>query len=649
MFFAVFFGVAAGTTVGLYFAFAHDLPEIQGLETHKPSAITKIISADNKVLAEWFSQRRDPVPLSAMPEYLKKAIIATEDQAFYSHSGVAPKGLARAVIKNIRAGRFKEGASTITQQLAKTLFLSPEKTLSRKIKEAVLAIQLERRYTKNEILELYLNQIYFGSGAYGVSSAAKKFFNKDLGELNLGECALIAGMPKAPSRYSPLVNLKLATWRRDVVLSQLAQVGWISRAQYAQTVNAPVITAKQGVSEAPAPYFVEMVRRVLEDALGDQVLYGQGVVVHTSLNYDMQKQARQALVRGVARISKRQGFKAGQLNGALVCMDPATGQIFALVGGTDFSKSRFDRATMAQRQPGSAFKPFVYACAVEQGLDQSTLILDEPVVFPGPARDKGWSPENYSNNYLGEISFRKALACSQNIPAARLIHALSPARMVGFAQALGITSEMKPYLSLALGSFEVTLLELTSAYAAFVNNGEWIEPHSILKVLDRNGRVIFKSRPQKRAGMSEQGAAVIVNMLEAVIKEGTGKKAKILPGQVAGKTGTTTKCKDALFVGFSPSLAAGVWVGRDDNLSMGKYETGSSAALPIWVEFMSYALKDRPLEYFPVPDGVVAISVDPVSGRVAEPGRGTMALFIKGTEPEKGKPLKRLLDKFPED
>ncbi len=645
LFIVLFLGVLAGSGTGLYFALMHDLPEIQGLEALRAPAITRIYSSDGVVLAEWFSQRRDPVPLSTIPEYLKKAIIATEDQAFYSHSGVVLKGLMRAVVHNVRAGRFKEGASTITQQLAKTLFLSPEKTLTRKLKEAVLATQLERRYTKDEILERYLNHIYFGSGAYGVSFAARKFFGKRLDELTLDECALIAGAPKSPSNYSPLINPERAIWRRNVVLNQMGALGFISQEDLKKAVETPIVTAppaKGGQSGIKAPYFVETVRRVLEDALGDHVLYKEGIEVHTSLNYELQKQAELAVISGVEKIIKREGLESGGINGALVCIDATSGEILTLVGGTDYGRSAFDRATMAHRQPGSAFKPFVFACAIEQGMNQSTIVADEPVVFPGPTRKTDWRPENYSGDYLGDMSFRKALAYSRNIPAAKLINVLSPSRVVELAKDLGIRSYLNPYLSLALGSSEVTLLELTGAYAAFPNNGEWIEPHGIIEVVDRNGRVIHQPRPQKRVALTEQCAAVIVNMLEAVVQEGSGKRARTLSGPVAGKTGTTTKCKDALFLGFSPNLAAGVWVGRDDGSSMGKNETGSWAALPIWVDFMKHALKNRPLEYFPIPDGVITVSVDPAKGHAVDDGKGVQALFIKGTEPGRGKPKVRL-------
>ncbi|MBI9074785.1 MAG: PBP1A family penicillin-binding protein [Desulfatibacillum sp.] len=645
----ILLGAVLGTGVALYFVLMHDLPEIQGLETRKPQAITRLYSADRVVLDEWYHERRDPVSLAVIPKAIQQGFIATEDQSFYSHSGVDIKGLTRALIHNIRAGRAKEGASTITQQVAKNYFLSPEKTLTRKLKEAVLAIQLERRYTKDEILELYLNKIPFGSGAYGVQEAGRRFFGKELDELTLAECALIAGMPKAPSRYSPLVNKDRAKWRRDVVLRQMKEVGCISPQEYEAALSEPVITAALGARKSKAPYFTAMLRQQLEEALGDHILYQEGVEVHTTLNYRLQEFAEKAVTKGVEAVIQREGLEPGSVNGALVCLDVKTGEILAHVGGVDFYSNQYDRATMAKRQPGSSFKPFVFAAALEQGLTQSTMVLDEAVVFPQSRESSEWKPENYSGNFQGEISFRRALAYSRNIPAARLIYSLSPTRVIETARNMGIQSDLKPYLSLALGSSELTLMELTGAYAAFPNGGKWNQPNAVVEVTDRSGQVIFRPRHEKKVSLTEQEAAVMVDMLEAVVKEGSGKQAQKLPGPIAGKTGTTSQCKDALFLGFSAEFATGVWVGRDDNQSMGKVETGARAALPIWVDYMEKTLKDRSVVYFPQPNGVVSVFVDPVNGRATPAGQGVRALFIGGTEPRHGAPEAWLPEKLMEN
>ena len=645
----ILLGMIMGAGIALYFGLMHDLPEIQGLESDKPLCITRIYSADGVVLDEWYQERRDPVPLASIPKAILQAVIATEDRGFYGHFGVDVKGLMRAMARNIMARRFKEGASTITQQAAKNHFLSPEKTLTRKMKEAILALQLERRYTKDEILELYLNKIPFGSGAFGVQEAGRRFFGKELNELTLAECALIAGMPKAPSAYSPLVNKEKAKWRRNVVLKQMREVGCISAEECEAAISEPVITAPHRSGKDKAPYFTAMLRKQLEPELGENLIYKGGLEIHTSLNYRFQQFAEEALKKGVEEVCKREGFLSGDVNGALICLDVKTGEILAQVGGVDYYSSQYDRASMAKRQPGSSFKPFVIAAGLEQGLTQSTLVLDEEVVFPKSRETGEWKPENYSGNFQGEICFRRALAYSRNIPAARLIYALSPTRVIEKARSMGIQSDLKPYLSLALGSSEVTLLEMTAAYAAFANSGKWNEPHAVVEVSDRAGQLVLRPRHEKKAALSEQDAAVMVDMLEAVIKEGSGKSAQRLPGPIGGKTGTSSQCKDALFIGFSPEFAAGVWIGRDDGKPIGNTETGSQAALPIWVNFMEKVLQDRSIVYFPRPNGVISIFIDPVSGKPALPGHGVQALFIEGTEPLSGAPEAWLPEKFLEN
>ncbi|WP_051327097.1 penicillin-binding protein 1A [Desulfatibacillum aliphaticivorans] len=644
----ILLGAIAGSGIALYFGLMHDLPEIQDLQSNKPLSITRVYSSDGVVLDQWYQERRDPAPLETIPIAIRQAIIATEDRNFYDHFGVDVKGLMRAVFRNIKALRAREGASTITQQTAKNHFLSPEKTLTRKLKEAVLALQLERRYTKDEILELYLNKIPFGSGAFGVQEAGRRFFGKELDELTLAECALIAGMPKAPSAYSPLANKEKAKWRRNVVLKQMLDVGDITQEQYEQAVSEPVVAASRSGKDK-APYFTAQLRKQLGEELGESLLYQGGLEIHTSLNYRLQKFAEQAVRKGVEVVQEREGLAPGEVNAGLICLNVKTGEILAHVGGVDFGDSQYDRAVMAKRQPGSSFKPFVIAAGLEEGLTQSTLVMDEEVVFPKSRETAEWKPENYSGNFQGEICFRRALAYSRNIPAARLIYALSPTRVIEKAKSLGIHSELKPYLSLSLGSSEVTLLELTAAYAAFANGGKWNEPNSVLEAIDRSGQVIYRPRHEQKIAVAEQDAAVIVDMLEAVVKEGSGKAAQVVPGPVAGKTGTSSQCKDALFIGFTPEFATGVWVGRDDGASIGRTETGSQAALPIWVDFMKNAMKDRSVVYFPRPDGVISVFIDPVSGKPTSPGHGVQALFIKGTEPRKGAPEPRLPEKFLEN
>jgi len=642
VFFLLIFGVICGSLTGAFFALTHDLPQIRSLENFKPDAVTRIYSTDQVLLAELFIEKREPVPLETIPRLLRAALVATEDRKFYKHSGVDLKGIARAIIKDIKAGEFVEGASTITQQLSKTLFLTPRKTLVRKIKEAILAFQLERRYTKDEILELYLNQVYFGSGAYGVESAAKIFFGKSVKDLNLAECALVAGMPKSPSRYSPLANPDLAIKRRNTVLRQMRDTDIISEKAYQQAAKEALYTNGRRFNPSKAPFFVEYIKTSLEDKLGSTRLYKGGLSVFTTLDYSLQSAAEKAITDGLLALTdrmKRAHMAEPAPEAALVSIDLVSGGILAMVGGKDFNASRFNRASMALRQPGSAFKPFVYAYAIEQGFAQNKIILDAPVVYRGTQDGDDWKPQNFSLEYKGEMTLRHALTISQNIPAVRLLQTLGPYSVAQFAHQLGIKSHLASNLSLALGTSEITLLDLTSAYSVFPNKGEKIRPFGVLEIVDRQGRVVWRAKSQKRLVMSRAGAAIVTNMLEGVIKEGTGRRARILGRAVAGKTGTTNDYKDALFVGFSPHVIAGVWVGRDAGGSLGVKETGAKAALPIWIDFMKAALPNEPYQYFDIPDDVTQIRMDPITG-LAQPDdskRSVVALFKKGTEPGEGR------------
>ncbi|MEN8780747.1 MAG: PBP1A family penicillin-binding protein [Desulfobacterales bacterium] len=632
-------GMLCGLAVGAFIGLTRDLPQIRSLESFKPSAVTRVFSSDHELLAEFFQEKRDPVPLEMIPPYLEKALVATEDRQFYQHVGVNLKAILRAVIKDIWAGEFVEGASTITQQLAKTLFLTPRKTLVRKLREALLAFQLERRYTKDEILTFYLNQVYFGSGAYGVESAARIFFGKSAKELNLAECALIAGMPKSPSRYSPLVNPDLAVKRRNIVLRQMADTGIITPAVYREA-SAELLPSMGRTSQTlKAPYFVEYIRKQLEEIVGPARLYQEGMTVLTTLFYRDQLAAETAIAEGLAAIEKRAGSNKppnDDLQGALLSLDAAGGGIRAMVGGRDFNESPFNRAIDAVRQPGSAFKPFVYACAVERGFSQNRLILDAPVAFKGARADTDWQPENYSQTYDGEITLRSALVRSKNIPAVRLIEMIGPSTVTRFSQDCGISTPLTASLTLALGASGVTLIDLTAAYAIFPNRGEWIKPWGILEIQDSSGRVIWRPKPQKKVVMTRAGSAILTDMLVGVIQEGTGRRAAVLKRPLAGKTGTTDEYRDALFVGFSPSIACGVWVGNDHSHTLGDRESGARAALPIWMAYMQEVLASQPVDYFDIPDDIVRISIDPISGKpAAENAQGAVvAMFKKGTEPQ---------------
>ncbi len=630
---AILCGVAAGVMVSI----TRDLPQIRELENFKPSAVTRIYSLEKTLLAELYTQRRDPVPINQIPAYLQKALIATEDRQFYEHSGIDIKGILRAVIHDLIAGEFVQGASTITQQLSKTLFLTRDKTIERKIKEAFLALQLERRYTKDEILELYLNQVYFGSGAYGVESAARTYFGKSVRQLDLAQCALIAALPKAPSVYSPLVNPALSVRRRDIVLKQMLDTGIIAPDQYEQAIHETYIAPQNQTNGTRAPYFADYVKNVLEKEIGAALLYKGGLTVFTTLSFPLQEFAEQASGRGINAVAERMAgnrIKDPDPQCALVALDIQTGGILAMVGGKDHRKSRYNRATDARRQPGSAFKPIVYAQAIEKGFEQNRLILDAPAAFKGSSPEDVWQPENFSNSYQGEMSLRKALTHSENLPAVRLMEKLGPAGVSAFARSLGIESALSNYLSLALGTSEVNLMELTAAYAVFANQGSYVRPYGITDVLGPDGLSIWRPKMEKRAVMSRTGAAIVTDMLQGVISEGTGKKAGVIHHPVAGKTGTTNQCRDATFIGYSPSIAAGVWVGNDQFTTLGPYETGAAAALPIWINFMQQALALRPYQFFDMPDNVVKVDIDPDTGKpLPQESGGVPALFRKSGAP----------------
>ncbi len=627
------FGISCGVLAGAFFGLTHDLPQIQELKSYVPSAVTRIHSADGLILSELFMEKRRPVSLADIPHFLKAGLVATEDRNFYRHSGIDLKGILRAVIRDIQAREFVEGASTITQQLAKTLFLTSSKTLPRKIKEAILAFQIERRYTKDEILALYLNQIYLGSGAYGVESAAGIFFGKSVKHLNLPECALIAAMPKAPSRFSPLVNRELAERRRNIVLKQMFATGIIQENDYQTALKTPVASAGNKNTISKSPYFVEYAKRELEKTLGPSQLYKGGLNVYVTLSHEMQSAAENAVQKGLSDLEsrmKRHNVPVTSLQAALIALQVDSGAILAMVGGKNYYESSYNRATMAKRQPGSAFKPIIYALAVENGFSQNQMILDAPVSFKNSPSQEAWQPQNFSKTYSGEITFRKALAKSKNIPAIRLIQMLGPSAVAQFAHTMGISSVLSPELSLALGTSEVSLLELTSSYSVFPNKGSAVKPFSIMAVDDSRGRTIWHPKPEKRVVMSEGGAAVLTDMLVAVVREGTGRKAQTLQRPVAGKTGTTDDFRDALFIGFSPDITVGVWVGQDASESLGKGETGARAALPIWTAFMSAVLKDRPYRYFGIPDSVSQVRMDPLTGDLTtDDTPGTVTILMK--------------------
>jgi len=639
-------GVLTGFSLGIVLSVTKDLPQIQALEGFQPSAATRVLSADGRLLAQFFIHKRLPVSREDIPDDLIKAIISIEDRRFYRHAGLDVKRNFGALIKDIQVRRLAQGASTITQQLARNLFLTPKKTVIRKLKEIFLALQIERRYTKEEILELYLNQIPFGSGAYGAGAAAEIYFGKKVSELTLPECALLAGLPRSPARYSPFNHPQKALSRRGVVLRVMLRDGNLTRKRYEAAMKAPLELVPRGTAQNLAPYFSEYIRRLLVERFGQNMVYRSGLEVRTTLDSRLQTIAEKVLADGLDGLNERlikpesggSGSNSTQdtVQGALVALEPGTGRIMAMVGGKDFSVSPFNRAVQALRQPGSSFKPIIYAAAIESGLTQADHVWDAPISFNLPGRKDPWKPENYSLRFEGEISLRRALEISGNIPAIKLLIRVGIDGVISTARRMGLTSTLNRNLSLALGTSEVTLLELVSAYNCLAGGGVWIEPWGISEVRDRSGHTIFKSQPLRRAALSPETAYILTDMLKGVITGGTGRKAGVLKRPLAGKTGTTDSYRDALFVGYSPELTAGVWVGFDSGRDLGHGETGARAALPTWVQFMGQALENQPPRDFDRPANIVLLPINRISGARTGPNDPNMveAAFKTGTGPE---------------
>jgi len=731
--------------LGWIWKLSGELPDLKDLRTYAPSSITRIYDRQGDLIGEYFSERRVYVPLERMPAALIQAILSVEDSRFYSHFGIDLVRIGGAVVANLTKGGLREGGSTITQQLARTLFLSREKTFTRKIKEVLLSLKIERVLSKDRILELYLNEIYLGNGAYGVQAASQAYFGKDVDQLTLPEAAFLAGLPKAPSRYTPYTNPQAAKRRQGVVLRRMRDAGAIDWAEY-QAAYAADLTFKRPHSvERDAPYFLEEVRQHLASAYGTDAVYQGGLAVYTTLDAPMQQAAEAAVRDGLRAIDKRQGWRGviGHLKpeevelrlskaprarirtelapgdtyegvvldvdpdgvsvlveghegrirradmawarrrltgpdvlhdvevyrgfdpvrflsrgdlihvgvrstlplaftleqipkaqAALVALDPKTGEIRAMVGGYDFGMSQYNRALSARRQSGSAFKPIVYAAAFEKGVSPASILMDTPIVFQDPANGRVWKPENYEMRFYGPIPVREALVHSRNVASVKLLQQIGVPTVHKFARRVGIRSDLADDLSLGLGSSSLGVLELTRAYAVFASGGMLVEPYFIRRVADRDGEVLEAQEPDVKRAVSAETAYLISNVLEDVVARGTGRGARSLKAHIGGKTGTTNNFTDAWFVGSSPNLSVGVWVGMDDHTSLGNKETGARAALPIWTKFMKTALKELPDEPFAIPHGVVYAKVDPKTGLLAGPDRpGTVEVFARHHKP----------------
>jgi penicillin-binding protein 1A len=723
---------------GALFYFSQDLPSIATLKKYEPSQATRVYARDKRIIGQFFIERRVFVPLSKMSKPLLHAILSIEDARFYEHGGFDSIRIVRAALKNMEKRRFSEGASTITQQVARSLFLTPERTLTRKVRELLLAYRMEQMLKKDEILEIYLNQIYFGHGAYGVQAASRTYFGKDVGKLNLAEAAFMAGLPKSPNAYSPYYHADKVKVRQGVVLKRMVGEGFITEKQYHAAYQQDLLFQKLHSDEDLAPHFLEQIRQDLIARYGYNTVYKGGLNVYTTLDVGMQRIANRAVQTGLRDLDKRQGYRgaAGQyaekggssvgavktggkptsgkvtdgrivqvgadfavvqvgevrgkillddmrwagrqlrkgrltvleeprasqivkvndlirvkpksgdgaffsleqepvVEGSLVVIAPDTGEVLAMVGGHDFERSEYNRAVTSRRQPGSAFKPLIYATAIERGLTPATVVVDNPLIYNNRALNRVWKPENYEGKFYGPIRLREALTHSRNLATIRLLSQVGINPVIQFSHRVGIQSRLTRDLSLALGTSEVSLLELTSAYGVFANEGGRADPIFVTAVRDQKGSLLEKKKSHPKQVISRATAYVITDMLEDVIRHGTGRKAAVIGKPLAGKTGTTNEFTDAWFVGFSPDLVAGVWVGFDDRRSLGNKESGAAAALPIWMSFMQESLARLPTAHFSIPDNIVYAKIDPETGLLTPPEdeTGIVELFVKGTEP----------------
>ena len=735
----------------LWYLWSSNLPYIGTLKDYDPPTISVVYSSDGQIIGRFWEEKRIVIPLEEVPKHVIHAFVAAEDSRFFEHRGIDIVGILRALIKNITAGKIEQGGSTITQQVTRSLLLkNTKRTYKRKAREALLSIQIEKNFSKDRILFLYLNQIYLGHGAYGVEAAARTYFGKSAKELDLAEAALLAGLPQAPARYSPVKHFARAKARQRYVLERMREEGYITKEEEVEAYREPLkIIGKEEDYFRRAPYFTEYVRQYLVKKYGKERLYRGGLQVYTTVNLEMQKAAQEALRRGLAELDKREGYRGPlkhikeegitsykeqmlgsketfkpeigsivealvekvddtgqraelwvygakvvlplaemkwarkpdpnvpyykvqvkkisevlspgdvvlvrikkkakgpcswivsleqepQVQGALICMEPHTGRVRSMVGGRDFFVSQFNRAVQARRQPGSAFKPVIYAAALDKGMSPADVIVDAPFISDNGKDERVWKPRNYKGKFFGPTILRTALAKSRNVITVKILRKIGIDYVISYARQLGITSPLNEDLSLALGSSGVSLLELTRAYCVFASLGFLPQPIFVERVLDRNGQVIEENQPQADQVISPQTAYVMTDLLKAVVQEGTGWRVKALHRPVAGKTGTTNDLRDAWFMGYTPQLVTGVWVGYDDRTPMGKGETGSRAASPIWLYFMREVLKDMPTEDFPVPTGVVFAKIDAKTGLLASPysKKTVFQAFREGTEPK---------------
>ena len=637
------------------------LPGAEEIETYVPPLATKVYDRNGLLVYEFYTERREDIHLRDLPPHVYQAFVALEDRNFWKHWGIWPAGVLRAFLVNLAKMRFVQGGSTITQQLARNMFLTHRRTITRKVQEAVLAVKIERYLTKEEILERYLNQIYFGSGVYGIGAAARHYFGKPAKDLTVAEAALLAAIPKDPSKYNPYKNPEAALKRRNLVLKAMLRSGYITKGEYEEALKEPL---KLKPYHRPsyggiAPYFVDVVRQYIVDKYGEDFLYTGGGSVYTTLDLRLQEIANRAVDSVLGELEKTYGRQlkylysdykydpknpkpTRYLQAALVAMDPKTGEVLALVGGRNYFHSMFNRATQARRQTGSAFKPFVYLAAALAGYGSGHIVYDVSTeVKDGP---RVWTPSNYDGKYLGPITMRRALALSRNLATVRLAQEVGMGTVVEVAKKAGIKTPLEPYYSTALGAQSLTLLEVCDAYATIADYGTRHEPLFVLEVRDAAGNVLERNEPVGERVFDSVSTYIVISMMESVLNEGTAVAARTRYGfqrPAAGKTGTTNDYRDAWFIGFTPSLLAGVWVGFDEPRTIVWGATGAGFALPVWSAFMREATKGKPVEQFKVPRGVVWVDVCSQSGYLATPycPKHRLEVYPAGHEPTEPCPI----------
>ena len=727
----------AGAGVGgyIYYHFIRDLPDFKAIKEFRPPVVTQIFARDGRLIGEFYAEKRIEVPYSRLPKHLVLAFVAAEDARFFEHPGVDIMGIIRAFIRNVEAGQVVEGGSTITQQVVKRIMLTSEKSFSRKIREAVLAYRIDNYLTKEEILTLYLNHIFLGHGAYGVEAAAQEYFSKHVEDLTLAESALLAGIPKAPSRYSPYLHPKRAKERQAYVLRRMAEVGFITKEAEIAALNQPLkLKPYRPDWIKECGYYNEYVRTLLESRFGRNQIFNLGLKVYTPADVTLHQAAQEAINQGLAGLIKRNGyrgplrhlkgkdltafkkrqvryyrkypprrkqlvtvlivpgdrrgkarfFRMGEQHGvieeaggpksraarlmaalrpgdvvqvrlvkkdrrhgrwtaklvpapmvqaALLSMELKTGKVRVMMGGKNYRDSTFNRAIQARRQPGSAFKPIIYAAAIDKGFRPDSVLMDVPISLPGGRRGQVWEPHNYDHTFDGPISLATALARSRNVPTVRLMMAIGVPATLNMAKRLGITSPIFPNYASALGASEVSLFELTRAYSVFPNQGYLVEPAFINRIEDRDGRVLYEYHLRRHQVISAHTANIMTQLLMGVVQRGTATRVQVLHRPMGGKTGTTNKTRDAWFLGFTPNTITGTWVGMDDERSLGARETGSQAAAPIFISYMREALKNQPVANFGVDATVLAKKGgDEDLGKGDEEAGGNGELFYPESE-----------------